>query len=76
MTLVFFKLAFKTLKQCKRIGCATRKSREYFVVVKSSNLSGARFCNYRAQGDLAIAPKRDLRSPPGGKYRSTVKFWH
>ena len=73
---MFFKLTFKTLEQGKSIGCATRKSRENFVVVEPAHLAGASLGYDGAQSYLAIASERDLSAASRRKYGSTVIFWH
>lgn len=73
---MFFKLAFKTLKQRKSIGCTPRKSSEYFVMVESANLPRTCLGDYRTQSHLAIASKRDLGATPCREYGGTVKYWH
>ena len=73
---MLFKLALKTLEQGKSIGCAACKSRENLVMIEPAHFASARLGYDGAQGDLAIAPKGDLRAASRRKYGGTVIFWH
>ena len=60
MALVFFQLAFKTLKQGESVGGSSGETGQHFTVIQTADFFGIAFHNGIAQGNLAIAAHDDF----------------